>query len=371
MKDKGFSVCYSAKHDAKEAFRDVVSQMESTSPLLILFFSDIENFPFYSQELYKAFPKAEIVGTTTYVVLSSLGHDKSALTVLAVYEGVECAGGVIEDVTRYPAKHKNVIIDSIARLSGFDHCCCFEVTTAFGSCEEIVQDTFKSVLEEIGIPVFGGSAGNDSNSTESYVSYNGVLYREACAYVLIRNLHGRIRIFRENLYRPTNKVFYATDVDCEERKVYEFDDKPAAKVLAKALGVKQEELPSLLPKHPLGRMTDGEIYITEHNGMTEDGALTYFARIYNHTKVTLLTADEPEKVWENTIERIHEDINDFRFMIIVNCLSRSKLFEQSNQLDAFSEILHNELGEYVGFSGYGEQMNYEHLNQTMLVAVFE
>lgn len=369
--DRSYRICYSSLPNASEAFRDVISQMKDTSPVLILFFSDINNFTIYTEKFHELYPDTEIIGSTTYVSLSSKGHDKTALSVLSVTDGIECTGGVITEVTRYPAKQEKVIRDCVSRFVTTENCCAFEITNAFCSSEEIVQDTFRFALEKLNIPVFGGSAGNAGNSTNSFVSYNGSIYTEACVFVLIHNLHGAIKIFRENLFQPTNKFFDVTDVDCEERTVYEFDGKPAANVIAKALGVTVDKLPSLLSSHPLGRMTDGEIYITEHNQVKEDGSLSYFARIYNHTKVALLVPDDPKKVLSSTIDTIKAEVKDFRFMIVVNCLSRSKLFEENMLMNYFTERLKDELGEYIGFSGYGEQTDYEHLNQTMLIAVFE
>lgn len=371
MSKKGFSVCYSDSKDAEQAMKDICTQMDKNTPALILFFSDVRNFSFYSAELYRLYPDAEIVGATTYVTFSSKGHSREGITVLAVSQDIECAGGIITDIKRYPQKHIHVIHESMNKLSNLENCCCLEFTTAFDACEEIVQDTLRSVLEKHDISVIGGSAGNAGNSTESYVSYNGEIYSEACAFVLLKNRHGKIHYFCENIYYPTDRFFYATDVDCEERTVYEFDGMPAAKVLAKALNVKESDLPAQIALHPLGRMINDNVYIADHNTVTEDGALTYFTRIYNYTKMALLEAKNPQEVLTDTICKIHDNVNRFRFMFVVNCLSRTQLFETMGIFDTFTNRLTEELGDYVGLSGYGEQMNYEHLNKTMLIVIFE
>ncbi len=371
MDKKSFSICYSDDSNPKLAIQEISMQMENSAPALIMFFSSIQNFAFYTEELTKLYPNTEIIGTTTYVALSSKGASKTALTAIALFDGIECAGGIITDVRRFPQKHTPIIRESLSKISDTNNCCCIEFTTAFDACEEIIQDTFRSVLEEYNIAVVGGSAGNAGDSTESYVAYNGTVYSEACVFVIVKNLLGAIHLFCENIYKPTDQFFYATDVDCEERKVYEFDGKPATKVLAKALNVSEEELPSVLPFHPLGRMTDGNIYITDFNQITEDGAMSFFARIYNRTKMALMVADDVQSVLSNTIQKIHDETKTIRFMLVVNCLSRSKRFESEGVFELFTDRLRDELGEYVGFSGYGEQINYEHLNKTMLIAIFE
>ena len=168
--------------------------------------------------------------------------------------------GIITDVRRFPQNITPIIRESLSKISDTNNCCCIEFTTAFDACEEIIQDTFRSVLEEYNIAVVGGSAGNAGDSTESYVAYNGTVYSEACVFVIVKNLLGAIHLFCENIYKPTDQFFYATDVDCEERKVYEFDGKPATKVLAKALNVSVRELPSVFP-FILWKKTDGNIML--------------------------------------------------------------------------------------------------------------
>ncbi|MDO5572824.1 MAG: FIST N-terminal domain-containing protein [bacterium] len=369
--ESGFSVCYSDHEDAKQAFHQICEQVGEAAPKLLVFFSDTAHFAYYTEELHKKYPDAEMIGSTAYDMLSSKGHSGAALSVLAVSEGIECTGGIIMDAPRYPGKHTGVIRECVKRLTSTENCCCFEITTAYGYCEEIVQDTFRGVLEEMNIPVFGGTAGNAGETARSYVSYNGRVYAEACAFMFIRNECGRIRLFSENLFRPTEQFFSVTDVNCEERTVYEFDGKPAARVIAKALGVSTKELPQLLPSHPLGRLVNGNIYVTGHNEVLPSGALTYYSRIYNHTMMVLLTPGDPFTAQLDTFKRIHDEVKQFRFVLVINCFLRSCMLEQQGVYNEYIEKLQGGLGQYIGFSGNGEQMNFEHLNQTMLVAVFE
>ena len=47
-----------------------------------------------------------------------------------------------------------------------------------------------------------------------------------------------------------------------------------------------------------------------------------------------------------------------------------KLFEKQNSFGEFVNMLRN-YGNFIGISGYGEQLNFIHLNQTMILLVFE
>lgn len=365
-------IAYSSEKDCRSAVDEVSRQIAKNGvPKLILFSSDYENFTFYSEALSEQFMHSTVIGMTTYIGFSSKGYGEGDLTAMALASGIECAAGVLPEITRYPMKYTSRIETAVDGLSSGENCCCLEFTTAFKGCEELVMDTFRYVLEPKGIPVFGSSAGAGEGIKRTLVSLDGITYDEACVFVIIHNINGKVVLYRENIFRPTEHFFVATAVDCDERKVYEYDGKPAAAVVANALRVPVEELPERLVRHPVGRVEGKNIYITENDDVCADGALTYYARIYNYTKVVLLEPDDIEKVWEATERYVKQKLGMPSFCIIVNCLARSRYFLEENKFNAYNSRLEKGYRNYIGISGYGEQMNFQHFNQTMLIAAFE
>ena len=150
----------------------------------------------------------------------------------------------------------------------------------------------------------------------------------------------------------------------------EYDGEPAAKILSRVLNVTEKGLKAALVSHPMGRIVDGSINITEADEVFEDGSISYFATIYNHTKMLLLETDNIRRVWSETVQQVRNEIAKPSFTISINCLSRSRLFEEKNSFGEFVNVLRN-FGKFIGLSGYGEQLNYIHLNQTMVLLVFE
>lgn len=368
-------VTYSALNTKEAVLEENIRQLEEKTsgiqPKVIFLSSDYENFSWYSSQIAARYPKASVIGMSSYVVFSSEGFSAKGLTLMALNSGIECATGVLLEVTRYPMRYAAQIEQALSQLSDLKNCCCIEVTTAFGNGEELVLDTFKSVLLEKEIPVFGGSAGSTEGTRKTLVSLNGTVYEEACVFVLLHNLNGRILLYCENMFQPTEHFFTATSVNCEERAVYEYDRRPAAAALSDALNVPMEELSEQLLTHPMGRMLGDDIYITDSEKINEDGMITYYTRIYNHTKMVLMEPDDMEQVWERTAQKVRNDTTAISFSFIVNCLSRSKYFEQEHKFYDFAKKLKQEYGPYLGVSGFGEQMNFEHLNQTMVLAIFE
>ena len=365
-------IAYSELNSPGDAMEDVLKQISMKGdPALIIFHSSPKNFEYYTSRFYKAFPKAEVMGCSTSGELSSKGNGKNALVAWTVMSGVECTSGVLLEIANYPKRYAGVIEKAAADLNGTDNTVCIDFNTSGDKCEELVQDTFRSVLEPLKIPVVGGTAGAEDFDAQSYVSLNGTVYEKAAVFMLIRNLQGRIFAYKENIFKSTNKLIVATDVDCEARVVYEFEHMPAADVMSFMLNVPRENLFEVLRERPLGRITGKDIYLTDVKEIREDGSIEYFSRIYNQAKVAIMEPDVPEVVWKQTAAIVKAEILHPSMTYSIHCAARVSCLERHGMMDDFSETFKNEYGQYAGVVGLGEQFNYEHFNATMVMVVFE
>lgn len=367
--------CYSECEFREDALNAVIEEIklkgEGKTPSLIVFAAGEKNFEWYSKRLKESYESSTVIGTSTYICLSSEGFGHEGISVLCVMNGIEVAAGIIDDIVYNPMASTPIVKEAADSLSGHENTLCLEFTTAFYNSEEIVLDSLKSALKDYNIPVFGGSSGASGPGAANFVSLDGMTLDKGCVFALIRNLEGRIGLFKENIYKPMNTVFTATEVDCEERVVYEFDGMPAADAFAKALGVDRSELQDQIITHPLGRMIGDDICITEGKDVMSDGSISFYARIYNCTKLAILESENWEKVWNRTAGEVNAVMDKKSFTIAVNCAARSIMFEKGDKMGDFVDGLSKEYGPFIGISGFGEQLNSEHLNQTLLLAVFE
>lgn len=141
--------------------------------------------------------------------------------------------------------------------------------------------------------------------------------------------------------------------------------------MAKALNTNIQNLPGYLDSYPLGRIIGSDMYITANQGVTDSKGMAYHARVYNNSQMVLLEPDDYREVIRRTREQVHKDVPKPSLTIMIHCLARSILFEKDGYLNEFAKEMGETLGGYVGFSGYGEQLNQQHFNQTMVLAVFE
>lgn len=360
----------------KSKSKDIVAAVKEATdllkaPKLILFFSGVPEFEGYAKEIKRRFPDSITMGATTFAGFCKEGAFKDTLLVLGIEDGIECRADILEEVDRYPLKYMDRIQKCAEGFQGKEDTICLEFTTALISCEELVLSTLNSILAKKNIPVFGGSAGDRGRAEKTLISLNGTIYENGCAFVLIKNLGGKIRLYRENIYKPTGYQFIATKVDERNRVVYEYNNQPAAQVMAKAMGVSVSELPQYLDSYPLGRIIGNEMYITANESIRERNSMGYHARVYKNAKMALLEPDEYKAVLEKTREKVKQDNKKPSLSLMVNCLARSMLFEGDGYLNQFATEMGEVLHDYIGFAGYGEQLREQHFNQTMILAVFE
>ncbi|MCR5436504.1 MAG: hypothetical protein K6E97_05530 [Treponema sp.] len=364
---------FSDNQNYEKAFEEVCLQIDSVgkTPKLIVFTSDVDVFWYYAENIKKRYPEAITIGSTTYMNICNNSISKTGFAALSVFSGIECVAGAVFEIDHHPANYIRHIKEAVASLSVCTNTCCLEFSTAFSYAEELVLDTFDEVLSGMGIPLIGGTSGAKDGEDRSIVSLNGEIYKNTCVFVLIHNLNGRIALYKETLYKPSNKIFTATEVDCEKRIVYEYDGKPAAEALSQALGMNVERFADNIKRYPVGRLIGDEVFLTEPNCVNKDNSIQYLAQIFNQTKVSLIDLDDVQKVWSTTKEETLAQVSNPSFAIAINCIARTKLFETKELLEPFEKQLRDSYKNFICLSGYGEQFDFIHLNLTMALAIFE
>ena len=358
-------------------FDDVYEKLsaQGRAPELIIFTSDYDSFPDCTLMLHESFPETQVVGVTSSTNYSSDGLAENALSALAVYEGLECFTGVLEDVSRCPIRCRGSADRALRELKYTDadkgRVCCLEFTTAYAPGTELALDTLGEVVGERDIPAFGSSAAVRRGTQRSRVSLNGKVCNEGCVFAFIRNLNGRIALVHENTYRPANRFFTVTGTDCERHKVTEIDGRPAAAHLAALFGVQIPELARNAALHPIGRIYGERIYPAEIQSLEPDGSVRFRSYIYNYSRGVLLEPDDPGRVRERFLDGING--TGFRpgFSLAVNCAFDYDMFADKGLDELSVKTFTEKCGCFLGVSGCGEQLYGHHVSKMMLLAAFE
>lgn len=329
--------------------------------LLILCVSEKEQFGNLVEQLEQMFPKVPSIGC----VGQSYGQTKvleKGIMVTAFWEGVTAVANVLTNVATMPLKRIHQLEKDVASVApGKDNTVCIDFCSGN---DEMVLTTMSSVLSKKQIPLTGGTA------WEGLVSANGVVYEDACAYTIIKNNKGRAKIYKENLYQPTDKRFLVTKSIPSEYVICELDGKPAEKVYMNELGIGKQEFSTQTFKNPLGHCLGNEIYIVSIKESRENGTFSCYRKVNPKTTLSILQIGDISQIVGQTVSQIKKDFPSLSGIFSINCLFRYLMFQEQNYMDTYLKNM-GSLGTHAGLIGLGEHYNEHHTNQTMSCVVFE
>ncbi len=202
------------------------------------------------------------------------------------------------------------------------------------------------------------------------ISVNGRIYEDAVAYALVKNNKGKVKTYKENIYRKMkNFRFIASKTDKSKYIIGALNGHPAKKVYQSILHVTDKEILTRTFKNPFGRVTGDEVYIVSIKDVQGD-SLVCFRQVNDSDVLVLLELRDYKEITKETIEKIKKDFAKPSAIFSVNCLFRYKLFNNNNYMRQYLNEM-GTLGSYTGFVGYGEHYNNQFVNQSMSCVVFE
>lgn len=197
-----------------------------------------------------------------------------------------------------------------------------------------------NVLEQKNISLVGGTGGAGK------VSVNGKIYTDADAYALIRNNDGKIKVYKENIYKQVPGCrFIASQTDRSKYLLGQLNGQPAKKVYQDILHISDKEIGAQTFKNPLGKMNGQNICIISIKEIVGN-QLACYRQVNDSDVLTLLEVQDIPQVVDETIQKIKKDFQHISAVFSVNCCFRYALFTQ-------------------------EHYNQQFVNQTMTCVVFE
>lgn len=283
--------------------------------------------------------------------------------ILVGFTGCQVIADVILDVNK-PILSVQKLMDDVEKIQGnANNTVCLDFTTGNDS---VMVTTFNSCLDEKGISLIGATAWDNK------VSYNGVVYENACVYALIKNLKGTIRSYKENIYNidETMPKFLATKIDEKAQKIISLDDQSAALAYQNALNIKESDIETQTFKNPIGRLVGDEIYIISIKNRCSDGSLECYKRANHMDALTILQLGDYEAIIQDTVAQIKNDLPSLKGVFSINCILRYLMFQDLKYMGKYLKTM-DQLGTHVGLVGCGEHYKTQHVNQTMTCFAFD
>lgn len=330
------------------------------NPQLIMLMSNPNQFEQHVQELERLYPKVPSIGCigmsyNTQIVEKGVG-------IVAYCDGVSVATNVLEQVSTMPVKYIERLQQDVKKVSAAQqNTVCIDFCSGNDAC---ALTTIYTVLKPLHISLVGGTGDGGK------VSANGRIYEDAVVYALVKNNHGRIKTYKENIYHQMGDYrFIASKTDKAKYIIGALNGQPARDVYQKILHVTEQEILTQTFKNPFGKVNGTDtciISIKEVSG----NALACFRQVNDSDVLNLLELGDYRAIVKNTIQTIRAEFPKISAVFSVNCLFRYKLFNQNNYMKEYLKEM-SALNGHAGLVGYGEHFNNQFINQSMSCVVFE
>lgn len=331
-----------------------------TNPQFIMLLSNDEQFEEHVKKLASLFPNVPSIGCIgmsydTRVVEKGVG-------IIAFSDGISAAANVLEEASVMPVKYIERLEKDVLKVNAsHNDTICIDFCSGNDAC---VLTTIHSVLKHQNISLVGGTG------DAGRVSANGKVYEDAVAYALIKNNNGRVKAYKENIYRQMgNYRFIASKTNRSEYILGELNGMPAKQVYQQILHVTEKEILTQTFKNPFGKINGNETCIISIKDISGN-ALTCFRQVNDSDVLILLELGDYREIVKNTIRQIHQDFPKLSAVFSVNCLFRYLLFTENNYMQEYLYEM-SSLGNHAGLVGYGEHYNNQFVNQSMTCVVFE
>ena len=329
-------------------------------PEFIMLFSNQDQFESHVAALEQHFPGVPSIGCIGMSYLNTVVEH--GVGIVAFSDGVSAVTNTLEDVSTMPVKYINRLERDLQTLGGS-----YQDTVCIDFCsgnDALVLTTIYTVLHKRNISLMGGTG------DQGKVSANGRVYQDAVVYGLVRNLSGRVKAYKENIYHQLGDYrFVASGTDRSKYLLGSLNGRSAKQVYKDILHVTDEEIPTRTFQNPFGKLNGDDTCIISIKEVT-GSALTCFRQVNDSDVLLLLELGDYRAIVQETIAQIMKDFPRRSAIFSVNCLFRYKLFSQQGYMQQYLRDM-AALGSHAGFVGYGEHYNDRFVNQSMTCVVFE
>ncbi len=348
----------------------IVSQVaeELQDCTLIIFGADDDRFEDIVKKLHKSTPNAKKLGTTG-MVFHKDGCEEAGISAMGFYEDeVEFYLGTMRRIAESPIKYLPGLIWSARECAAkYDNNICIEFTT--GSEERIVS-TMKVALEESNIKLLGGTPGKYTEGPRKIAS-NGKVMTDCTAYAVIGFKQHKVEVFKEDTFILHKQNHVVTKVSEDNRTVLTIDNRPAIDVYKEETGYTDANIHKGVFNNPLSRVVGEENYMVAIECFNPDGSITTRKNLQKNDMicVTDLNTDYKQAI-RNYMDNISAG-KQIDGIFSVNDVFRYQFFKENGFVEEYAKLMDRAAnGCHLGVVGDGEQYVEQHVNQSMVCAVF-
>lgn len=363
----------SVERDTVRAFQEATAHISINNKLLLFFASTIYDYEQLVTLFCQKFPNTKVVGLTTVGEISPQGIHENTLTVSAFSgDDLHVSAVFMENIHRFPIFQRNELVQAAQSIGMNLHSTAperegFAIVLPNGliNAEERMLSIVNSLFKTEGFPVFGGTAGDDAKFVATKTSLNERISTTSGIVIFVK-LRAQFKIYKESIFEPfSDDVLAATKVDVENRKVYEFNGKPAAAEYARLLDVQVGQLEQKFMAHPLG-FVGKQLSVGSPMCVNDDNSISFYCQVARNAEMRVLQPLDILQTMDNTVAQLTRDFKQIEGVFAINCILRKIQFQQTNMLQEVNKRF-SQMGNVFGFCSYGEQLQNEQINQTLVL----
>ncbi|GGX71579.1 hypothetical protein GCM10007385_45600 [Tateyamaria omphalii] len=344
---------------------------EGPFALVALFVTPAVDFHGVVAEAAALFPDTDVLACTTAGEIGATGYEEGLVVAVGFpSDGFVTKSIMIEDINALDtqATIDEITLERIAlrdKTPNLDDSFAFLVVDGLSLSEDTLAATIAPALRDF--PIFGGSAGDGTSFSQTFVALNGIVASNAAVLTLARSKF-HTRVFSLNHLVPGETQMVVTGADPARRIVKEINAEPAAREYARLVGKDPDQLDRFtFASHPVVVRIGDTHHVRAIQQVNEHGELVFFSAIDEGMVLTVASQENLSAHLQNKLSDLSHPRKPAN-IIGCDCILRRIEAEQSQQTRQVSDVL----GEHrvTGFSTYGEQIGPLHVNHTMSGVAF-
>ncbi len=369
MTDPRVKIGGSRQTNPEHAVHELADQLNQPDiGLVIIFISSHFDPALIEAALNNYFGHATVIGCTTAGEIGSAGYHDGSLSGLSIHrDDINYEVAVMEhlstidshDCLMFAHKLKEALQLRAAEARADNT---FALMLIDGLCtrEEMVSRAFYDGLG--GLPLVGGSAGDDQAFRQTRVLCKGRFVSDA-AVLVVATTPFLFEVFKTQHFVSGSERLIVTAALPERRIVTEINGCPAAEEYARTVGMAVAQLNSqVFATHPVIVRVGNTDFVRAIQKMNPDGSLTFFCAIDEGIVFKMAKAVSMTDNLEITLDNLQQRIGQPALILCFDCILRLIEATQLGLCNQIGSLLAD--SNAVGFSTYGEQYGGMHINQT-------
>ncbi|MCG8387596.1 MAG: FIST C-terminal domain-containing protein [Cytophagales bacterium] len=217
------------------------------------------------------------------------------------------------------------------------------------------------------IVFIGGSAGDDLAFEKTYVFANGKAYSNAAVLVLIKPTKG-YDVLKTQSFKSTSKKLKVTKLVEGERRIQEFNGKPATQAYAESLNCALGEVESRFIQNPVGLMINDDEPFVRSPRVTDGTDILFYCGVKEGQNLDILESTDIVNETTRSLVEKSRDTGPFSCLINFNCVLRKLELIEKKQEEAYGNVFSDI--PTIGFHTYGESY-IGHMNQTATILLLK